>query len=175
MVISTSNAVILILLAAVCGVIGQSIRMAIGIIKEYTNSLKHKNDKFEQCLSTRLDQINDRIPQVENDADQSVYAALLAESLTIQHLQARHRLLYNIWDISYYDWRRFGVGWAISIFIGAFAGIFYVFSGLVNNVDVITGFNVVSSLVAGYVGTDVIEGFMKKNKMTIPTSMEKTK
>jgi len=159
----------LLLVSAMCGLIGQLVRMSIGILKDYTNCLKHKNDGLEERLNGRLKQIRDEL----KSAEPGKVAALMREKRYTEGICRRHAAIYDSWSKSFFDLERLGVSLAISIFVGTFAGIFYLFSGLVNGADIFTEFNVLSSLVAGYVGTDVIEGFMTKNKIEIPTSIEK--
>jgi hypothetical protein len=176
-------ALTIIFISALCGLVGQLIRISIGLFDDYLKAEKHRDDELEVSLRKRLDDIE---LELVNTKDRIVEARLRSEKMRINNLVREHKFLYTMW----LDKNRLWISLVIPVFIGALAGILYPVSGLAGSADVNSAFapllqlslpHVTSSflvsllpiVVSGYVGTDVIEAFMKKNKITIPTSMKK--
>jgi hypothetical protein len=147
--ITIGNILILIIASAIAGAVGQLIRAIIGIIQDKTTYDRLKNDALIKLLTDRLQTIQPKDPEAE----------------TINNLITDHNALFS--DKWKADKGRLLFTILLSLAIGSLAGIFFMLSGMLNSTTPVTQLSVLSSIVAGYSGTDFIEGFMNKNNLSL--------
>lgn len=169
MEIDVGYAVSILIASLVLGVLGQSIRIGLQLIKERLKPPSQGNAKL-------LGLINDGLKEIDAERKkQKVHDPKLMEQKRLYNTLKRHHK-----DI-YKDEDR-GFSLLLSLPIGAAAGVFYTISGFLNNNEIKTAFeqlyqlhpqltlpvivSIITIMVAGYVGPDFIDDFVKGNKIT---------